>query len=208
IEAKNKVSISEVIKGVIVQQILQTILGFIVVAAEEEQALPDDNAEILALGQTLETFTTKVALYNHPIEGFLFDSLGAALAFTLSGLSVKGAIVFFTFSTFKTVDDHSGYDIPFNPIQRIFGNNATYHDVHHQTFGLKKNFSQPFFTFWDRVLGTYLPHNEVPKHLAEKKFSSRGITDDDGSQVLKKSETTESKTASKRYNLRSRKNLS
>ncbi|CAG8790066.1 8168_t:CDS:1, partial [Racocetra persica] len=82
------------------------------------------------------------------------------------------------------------------------------HDVHHQTFGLKKNFSQPFFTFWDRVLGTYLPHNDVPKHLAEKKFSSRGITDDDGSQVLKKSETTESRTASKRYNLRSRKNLS
>ncbi|CAG8852263.1 30072_t:CDS:1, partial [Racocetra persica] len=64
IEAKNKVSISEVIKGVIVQQILQTVLGFIVVAAEEEQALPDDNAEILALGQTLETFTTKVGIWH------------------------------------------------------------------------------------------------------------------------------------------------
>ncbi|RIB18605.1 fatty acid hydroxylase superfamily-domain-containing protein [Gigaspora rosea] len=241
-ETRNKVSTSEVIKGVIVQQFLQTVLGFIAVATEEEQVLPDDNSEILGLSQTLETYTTRFgiwhyvkphkqimaeysywylipvvkfflamflldtwqyfmhrlfhqsaflyrhihsrhhrlyapyafgALYNHPIEGFLFDSLGAVIAFTLSGLSVKGAIVFFAFSTFKTVDDHSGYDIPFNPIQRIFGNNAIYHDIHHQTYGLKKNFSQPFFTFWDRIFGTYLPSYEASKLLKEN--PSRGL---------------------------------
>jgi sterol desaturase/sphingolipid hydroxylase (fatty acid hydroxylase superfamily) len=42
------------------------------------------------------------ALYNHPVEGFVMDSVGATLAFTLSGLPTKGAIFFFAFSTLKT----------------------------------------------------------------------------------------------------------
>ncbi|CAG8686403.1 9598_t:CDS:2, partial [Dentiscutata heterogama] len=152
------------------------------------------------------------ALYNHPIEGFLFDSLGATIAFTLSGLSsIDHVCLQVSFDDndlmCRTVDDHSGYDIPFNPIQRIFGNNAIYHDIHHQTYGLKKNFSQPFFTFWDRIFGTYLPYHEVPKVLEED--SPRDIADDDDDpQALKKSKTMESRTSSKRYNLRSRKNIS
>jgi hypothetical protein len=28
------------------------------------------------------------------------------------------------------------------------------HDIHHQPFGIKKNFSQPFFTWWDRLLNS------------------------------------------------------
>lgn len=42
------------------------------------------------------------ALYNHPVEGFVMDSVGATLAFALSGLPTKGAILFFSFSTLKT----------------------------------------------------------------------------------------------------------
>jgi sphinganine C4-monooxygenase len=61
---------------------------------------------------------------------------------------------FFTFSTIKTVDDHCGYALPWDPLQHVTGNNAAYHDIHHQSWGIKTNFSQPFFTFWDRVLGT------------------------------------------------------
>lgn len=94
------------------------------------------------------------ALYNHPIEGFLLDTLGAGMAFKLTGMTLRQGTCFFTFSTIKTVDDHCGYAFPWDPLQLITSNNAAYHDIHHQTWGIKANFSQPFFTFWDTLLGT------------------------------------------------------
>ncbi|KAI1819321.1 fatty acid hydroxylase superfamily-domain-containing protein [Xylaria intraflava] len=94
------------------------------------------------------------ALYNHPLEGFLLDTLGAGLAYKVAGMSAKQGIAFFIFSTIKTVDDHCGYALPWDPLQHLTGNNAAYHDIHHQSWGIKTNFSQPFFTFWDRSLGT------------------------------------------------------
>jgi sphinganine C4-monooxygenase len=63
-------------------------------------------------------------------------------------------MIFFVVSTIKTVDDHCGYAFPWDPLQHITGNNAAYHDIHHQSWGIKTNFSQPYFTFWDRILGT------------------------------------------------------
>jgi sphinganine C4-monooxygenase len=69
-------------------------------------------------------------------------------------LSPRAGLLFFVFSTVKTVDDHCGYALPWDPLQHITSNNAAYHDIHHQTWGIKSNFSQPFFTIWDRVLGT------------------------------------------------------
>lgn len=80
------------------------------------------------------------ALYNHPFEGFLMDTIGAGIAYKISGLTVRGGIFFFTFSTMKTVDDHSGYSLPFDPLQYFFWNNASYHDVHHQGWGIKVRF--------------------------------------------------------------------
>lgn len=94
------------------------------------------------------------ALYNHPFEGFLLDTLGAGIAYKLTGLTVRQGLVFFTCSTIKTVDDHCGYALPWDPLQHVTGNNAAYHDIHHQSWGIKTNFSQPFFTIWDRVLNT------------------------------------------------------
>lgn len=44
---------------------------------------------------------------------------------------------FFTGSTIKTVDDHCGYALPFDPLQQITSNNAGYHDIHHQSWGIK-----------------------------------------------------------------------
>lgn len=64
------------------------------------------------------------ALYNHPLEGILLDTLGTALASYVAGLTVKEDIFFFTISTLKTVDDHCGYAIPWDPLQMLFGNNA------------------------------------------------------------------------------------
>ena len=42
------------------------------------------------------------ALYNHPVEGFLLDSLGATIAFEVTRMSPRMTLIFFTFSTLKT----------------------------------------------------------------------------------------------------------
>lgn len=94
------------------------------------------------------------ALYNHPFEGFLLDTLGASIAYKVAGMTARQGMLFFTASTVKTVDDHCGYALPWDPLQHLTSNNAGYHDIHHQSWGIKTNFSQPFFTFWDSLLGT------------------------------------------------------
>ena len=72
------------------------------------------------------------SLYNHPVEGFLLDSLGAVLAETLTRMNTRQAMILFTFSSLKTVDDHCGYNLPWDPLQLMSKNNADYHDIHHQ----------------------------------------------------------------------------
>ncbi|KAF9322560.1 hypothetical protein BG006_002289 [Podila minutissima] len=228
-ETRNRVSLPEVIKAVIIQQLLQTALGFIVVVADDSDMIFDDDLSLaryhtwitsaltfagIRLSQATIASTAHVcyfylesmvrffvamsfldtwqyflhrlfhnvpylykhfhsrhhrlyvthsfgALYNHPFEGFLMDSIGASLAFLISGMGNRGALAFFSFSTLKTVDDHCGYNLPFNPLQRLFWNNADYHDIHHQNFGIKSNFSQPFGTIWDHVLGTHMSREEA-----------------------------------------------
>lgn len=78
-------------------------------------------------------------------------------------MSSQVAVYFFTFATCKTVWDHSNFKAPLNPMHSLFSNNAVYHDVHHDPRGIKKNFSQPFFTLWDRLLGTYMDPAELQK---------------------------------------------
>lgn len=101
------------------------------------------------------------ALYNHPFEGFLLDSLGTAIAYKAAGMYIREAMVLFCFATFKTVDDHCGYKLPYDPFQQLFPNNSAYHDVHHQMFGIKANFSQPFFVCWDRWMGTMMSEERM-----------------------------------------------
>jgi len=98
------------------------------------------------------------ALYNHPIEGFILDTVGATVGIILSGMNMKVALLFVCLSTMKTIDDHSGYRFPFDPFFIIFRNNAKYHDYHHKI--PIYNFSQPFFTFWDNLCGTDHDLNE------------------------------------------------
>lgn len=94
----------------------------------------------------------------------MLDTLGAGLAYKVSMLSARGGMFFFVFSTIKTVDDHCGYALPWDPLQHITSNNAAYHDIHHQSWGIKSNFSQPFFTIWDRLLGTMWKGDTATKY--------------------------------------------
>lgn len=108
------------------------------------------------------------ALYNSVLEGFLLDTLGTGLAHITTGLSAREAIILYTFSTMKTVDDHCGYALPWDPFQILFPNNAIYHDIHHQHFGIKTNFSQPFFTFWDKLFNT--EYRNMAEYVAKQKM--------------------------------------
>jgi sphinganine C4-monooxygenase len=119
------------------------------------------------------------ALYNHPIEGFLLDTLGAGLAYLVTGMTTRQGMWFFTCSTIKTVDDHCGYAFPWDPLQHITSNNATYHDVHHQSWGIKTNFSQPFFIFWDRILGTVWSGGDISARYERSRIAAQKKVNED-----------------------------
>ncbi|OMP06205.1 Fatty acid hydroxylase, partial [Corchorus capsularis] len=99
------------------------------------------------------------ALYSHPLEAFLGETIGAFVSFAISGMSPRTAIFFFSFSTIKNVDDHCGILLPGNPFHLLFRNNTAYHDIHHQLYGGKYNYAQPFFVMWDKILGTHMPYS-------------------------------------------------
>ncbi|CAL9759381.1 unnamed protein product [Musa acuminata subsp. burmannicoides] len=103
------------------------------------------------------------ALYNHPLEGFLLDTLGGAISFLISGMTPRTSVFFFCFAVMKTIDDHCGLWLPGNIFHIFFQNNTAYHDIHHQLQGSKYNYSQPFFSIWDRVLGTHMPYSLVTR---------------------------------------------
>ncbi|SPO22958.1 related to SUR2 - sphingosine hydroxylase [Ustilago trichophora] len=113
------------------------------------------------------------ALYNHPVEGLLLDSAGAAISHAAAFMTVRQGILLFTFSTLKTVADHGGYAFPWylDPLHLVFPNCAEYHDVHHQMTGLRYNYSQPFFVHFDVLFGTRISADKFQKmkKLAETK---------------------------------------
>ncbi|KAH9840113.1 sphingosine hydroxylase [Rhodofomes roseus] len=107
------------------------------------------------------------ALYNHPLEGLVLDTIGTAVAELLAGMSTREAMLLFLISSLKTVDDHCGYRLPFDPLQLLTSNNADYHDIHHQVIGIKSNFAQPFFVHWDYILGTRMTRKDI-EHRRQK----------------------------------------
>jgi len=123
------------------------------------------------------------ALYNHWFEGFLLDTLGASIAFKVAGMSTRQGMWFFTCSTIKTVDDHCGYSLPWDPLQHLTSNNAGYHDIHHQSWGIKTNFSQPFFTFWDRFLGTVWTGGDISARYERAKIAAQRLVDKDSHTI-------------------------
>ena len=121
------------------------------------------------------------ALYNHPVEGFLLDTLGAGVAYLITGMTTRQTMWFFSICTIKTVDDHCGYALPFDPLQHLTGNNASYHDIHHQSWGIKTNFSQPFFTFWDHALGTVWAGDVSRRYERTRKAAEQWLAGQHGS---------------------------
>ncbi|PVH93170.1 hypothetical protein DM02DRAFT_542086 [Periconia macrospinosa] len=115
------------------------------------------------------------ALYNHPVEGFILDTLGAGVSSLVTGMTQRQCMWFFTISTVKTVLDHSGYDFPYDPLHFIFPNNAAYHDIHHQSWGIKTNFSQPFFTVWDRIGGTRFTGDAEAKYERSRRIAHEKV---------------------------------
>ncbi|WFC96396.1 sphingolipid C4-monooxygenase [Malassezia brasiliensis] len=125
------------------------------------------------------------ALYNHPLEGLLLDTAGAAVAQLGSLINLRQSMVFFTLSTYKTVSDHCGYAFPwyYHPIHLLFPNSAEYHDVHHQRQGLRYNYSQPFFVHFDTLLGTRMDPADFHAMLDQAKARQEGRDEDDEPRV-------------------------
>jgi len=139
------------------------------------------------------------ALYNHPFEGFLLDTLGTGIAYLAAGMTVRQSMWFFTMSTIKTVDDHCGYAFPWDPLQHLTSNNAGYHDVHHQSWGIKTNFSQPFFTFWDGLLGTKWTGGDVSARYERARLAAQKKVDADANAAPVTGKTDEGAAGESMY---------
>ncbi|XP_019452740.1 PREDICTED: sphinganine C4-monooxygenase 1-like [Lupinus angustifolius] len=195
-EQKNLVPFSAVVKGVLLQQLVQAIVALSLLTATRnasedvvQPSIPRQVLQILIAMFVMDTWQYFVhrymhqnkflyrhvhsqhhrlvvpyavgALYNHPIEGLLLDTVGGAISYLASGMTARTAVVFFCFAVVKTVDDHCGLWLPGNIFHLFFQNNTAYHDIHHQLQGVKYNYSQPFFCVWDKLLRTYKPFNLV-----------------------------------------------
>lgn len=125
------------------------------------------------------------ALYNHPVEGFLLDTLGAVVSSELGRLSIRQATIFFTLTTIKTIDDHSGYSFPWDPLQHLTPNNNDFHDIHHQSWGIKHNFSQPFLIVWDHFLGTAWDGGDTTERYARSRAAAEFALAQDKNEVAK-----------------------
>ncbi|KAH8728166.1 fatty acid hydroxylase superfamily-domain-containing protein [Phaeosphaeriaceae sp. PMI808] len=123
------------------------------------------------------------ALYNHPLEGFALDTLGAGLAYLLTGMTTRQSMWFFTGSTIKTVLDHGGYAFPWDPVHWIFPNDAAYHDIHHQSWGIKTNFSQPFFVYLDRLGGTMYKGDVKEKYERARRSAQQKLDQENENEV-------------------------
>ncbi|CAI0396268.1 unnamed protein product [Linum tenue] len=99
------------------------------------------------------------AMYNHPLEALFLDMGGGVVSLIISGMTPKAEVIFLCLASIKGVDDHCGVWFPrSNVLHLLVANRSAYHDVHHQSRGGKYNFSQPFFSFWDRLMGTHMPY--------------------------------------------------
>ncbi|CAL8580638.1 Sphingolipid C4-hydroxylase sur2 [Xanthoria parietina] len=109
------------------------------------------------------------AFYNTLTEAFLLDTVGTTLSLMLSGLTIRQTMFFSTISVMKGVDDHCGYRLPWDPLQWGNEQNTAFHDVHHQSWGIKSNYSQLYTTFWDHFCNTVCRKSEAEIALLYEK---------------------------------------
>ncbi|XP_075010746.1 cholesterol 25-hydroxylase [Calonectris borealis] len=84
-------------------------------------------------------------------------SLGffAAINPVLLGCHPLTEMIFFLVNIWLSVEDHSGYDLPWSTHRLVpFGlyGGSPHHDLHHLKF--KSNYA-PYFTHWDKIFGTF-----------------------------------------------------
>lgn len=77
------------------------------------------------------------AFYAHFAEAVVFDTVGTTAALVFSSLTTRQALWFINLSVMKSIDDHCGYSLPWDPFQWINQQTAAYHDIHHQNWGIK-----------------------------------------------------------------------
>ncbi|KAL8664073.1 MAG: hypothetical protein Q9202_003365 [Teloschistes flavicans] len=105
------------------------------------------------------------AVYAHWLESLFLDILSFVLAGKIARLSPRQSMLFGSAATVKTIGDHCGYVFPWDPLGWFNRNGAEFHDLHHQSWGLKYNFST-YTVFWDNLLGT----TWADKEGAEKRY--------------------------------------
>ncbi|XP_015746298.1 methylsterol monooxygenase 1-like [Python bivittatus] len=70
----------------------------------------------------------------------------------------------------QSIDAHSGYDIPLNPLNLLpFYAGARFHDFHHMN--LNGNYSS-IFTWWDKLFGT---DSQYKSHTEKRKKQERTV---------------------------------
>ena len=84
--------------------------------------------------------------FTHALEGLFLDSIGTAMAVGVSGLSIYQGMWLYGYISVKTVTDHCGYVLPYNPIRIIKGKDAYFHDLHHQSWALKVKHDLPLIS--------------------------------------------------------------
>ncbi|XP_041630027.1 methylsterol monooxygenase 1-like [Vulpes lagopus] len=111
------------------------------------------------------------AEYAHPLETLIFGT-GFFIGIMLLCDHIILLWAWVTIRLIETMDVHSGYDIPLNPLNLIpFYAGSRHHDFHHTNF--IGNYASTF-TWWDRIFGTdsqFTAYNEKMKKI-EKRFNT------------------------------------
>jgi len=108
------------------------------------------------------------AEYAHPVETF-FLGIGTLLGPLFFAKHMVTLWVWLFFRLVETVEDHSGYDIPWNPTNLIpFWGGAVHHDFHHKTF---EGPYSSVFTWCDWMFGTDKEFRAHQKKLRSGKES-------------------------------------
>lgn len=80
------------------------------------------------------------ALYNHWADSLFGDNVAGLLGVSLTNMTAAEQTFFLALATFKIVEDHAAYELPWSPftlLGRLTGCSPTYHNIHHQSWGIK-----------------------------------------------------------------------
>lgn len=121
------------------------------------------------------------AEYAHPVETVLLG-IGTMIGPLLLMRHLLALWVWIAVRVLETVEDHSGYDVPWNITNCIpFWGGSVHHEHHHKTF--EGNYAS-VFTIWDRVFqtdGTFRKAQQIRRQNGESEWTD--LFDKCGRQV-------------------------